>query len=177
MSVSGTTIADLAVLGVVQRNSVQADHIRAAVKGMFPDQWLPTAGVVNAAVERAVSAGHLSIRQLESLGTTIETTDAGRAQFQALLLTDPGEAMQFCFLDLADAGTAKKVLNRIRRRTKQRLTALRRRTQKCPHAGRYASLWISMETRRLETSAQLINLVCSDVEHDVQNPVPVGSVS
>ena len=187
MSVSGTTIADLAVLGVVQRNSVQADHIRAAVKGMFPDQWLPTAGVVNAAVERAVSAGHLSIRQLESLGTTIETTDLGRAQFQALLLTDPGdalspalralEAMQFCFLDLADAGTAKKVLNRIRRRTKQRLTALRRRTQKCPHAGRYASLWISMETRRLETSAQLINLVCSDVEHEVQNPVPVGSIS
>ena len=84
MSVSGTTIADLAVLGVVQRNSVQPDHIRAAVKGMFPDQWLPTAGVVNAAVERAVSAGHLSIRQLESLGTTIETTDSGRAQFQAL---------------------------------------------------------------------------------------------
>mgnify|MGYP001391300209 FL=1 len=187
MNISGTTIADLAVLGVVQRSSVQPDHIRSAVKGMFPDEWLPTAGVVDAAVERAVSAGHLTIRQSGSLETTIGTTDAGRAQFRALLLTDPGdalspavralEAMQFCFLDLADTRTARKVLNRIRRRTKQRLAALRRRTQQCPHAGRYASLWISMETRRLETSAQLINLVCSDVEHEVQNSASTGSVS
>ena len=187
MSASGTTIADLAVLGVVQRTSVQPDRIRSAVKGLFPDQWLPTAGVVDAAVERAVSAGHLSICHPGSQETTISTTDAGRAQFQALLLTDPGdalspavrtlEAMQFCFLDLTDASTTRKVLNRIRRRTKQRLTALRQRTQKCPHAGRYASLWISMETRRLETSAQLINLVCSDVEHEVQDAASTGAIS
>ena len=184
---SGTTIADLAVLGVVQRTSVQPDHIRSAVKGMFPDQWQPTAGVVNATVERAVSAGYLSICHLGSGKTTIGTTDSGRAQLRALLLTDPGdalspsvralEAMQFCFLDLADASTARKVLNRIRRRTKQRLAALRQRTQQCPHEGRYASLWISMETRRLETSAQLINLVCSDVEHEVQNAATAGSAS
>ena len=187
MSASGTTIADLAVLGVVQRTSVQPDRIRSAVKGLFPDQWQPTAGVVDAAVERAVSAGHLSICHPGSQETTIGTTDAGRAQFRALLLTDPGdalspavrtlEAMQFCFLDLADANTTRKVLNRIRRRTKQRLTALRQRTQKCPHAGRYASLWISMETRRLETSAQLINLVCSDVEHEVQDAASTGAIS
>ena len=187
MNVSVTTIADLAVLGVVQRSSVQPDHIRSAVKGMFPDEWLPTASVVDAAVERAVSVGHLSIRHSGSLEITIDTTDAGRAQFRALLLTDPGdalspavralEAMQFCFLDLADTRTAGKVLNRIRRRTKQRLMALRRRTQQCPHAGRYASLWISMETRRLETSAQLINLVCSDVEHEARDPASTGSVS
>jgi hypothetical protein len=187
MNASGTTIADLAVLGVVQRTSVQPDRIRSAVKGLFPDQWQPTAGVVDAAVERAVSAGHLSICHPGSQETTISTTDTGRAQFQALLLTDPGdalspavrtlEAMQFCFLDLADANTTRKVLNRIRRRTKQRLTALRQRTQKCPHAGRYASLWVSMETRRLETSAQLINLVCSDVEHEIQDAAATGAIS
>ena len=187
MSASGTTIADLAVLGVVQRSSVQLDHIRSAVKGMFPDQWLPTAGVVDAAVERALSAGHLLVRQSGSLETTIGTTDAGRAQFRALLLTDPGdalspavralEAMQFCFLDLADASTARRVLNRIRRQTRQRLAALRQRSQQCPHAGRYASLWISMETRRLETSAQLINLVRSDVELETQDATSTSSVS
>ena len=187
MSASGTTIADLAVLGTVQRNSIQPDHIRSAIKGMFPDQWLPTAGVVDAAVERAISAGHLSIRDPESVETTIGTTDAGRAQFRALLLADPGdafspavralEAMQFCFLDLADASTARKVLNRIRRQTRQRLAALRQRSQQCPHAGRFASLWISMETRRLETSAQLINLVCYDVEHETRNATSTSSVS
>ncbi len=187
MSASGTIISDLAVLGTVQRTSIRPDHIRSAIKGMFPDQWLPTAGVIDAAVERAVSAGHLSIRNPKSLETTIGTTDAGRAQFRTLLLTDPGdvlspavralEAMQFCFLDLADAGTARKVLSRIRRQMKRRLTALRQRTQQCPHAGRYANLWISMETRRLETSAQLINLVCSDVEHEVRDAVSPGSTS
>ena len=186
MIASGTTIADLAVLGVVQRSSVQPKHICSAVKGMFPDRWLPTAGVVDAAVERAVLAGHLAVYHPRLQDTKISTTAAGCRSFQALLLTDPGdtlspavqalEAMQFCFLDLADASTAKKVLVRIRRRTKQRLKALRQRAQQCPHAGRYASLWISMETRRLETSAQLINLVCSDVEHEVQDAASTGTI-
>ena len=187
VSASGTLIADLAVLGTVQRNSIQPDHIRSAIKGMFPDQWLPTTGVVDADVERAVLAGHLLIYYPGSQETMIGTTDAGRAQFRSLLLTDPGdalspsvralEAMQFCFLDLTDASTTRKVLNRIRRRTKQRLTALRQRTLKCPHAGRYTSLWISMETRRLETSAQLINLICSDVEYEVQDAASTGAIS
>lgn len=162
----GTIIADLAVLGTVQRGPATADRLPAVAKSLVPEYWQPTAAVIEAAIGRNMAAGALRADGALAL------TEAGRVRFSALILSDTGslacpaalalEALQFCFLDCADADTAARALARLAVRLEHRLTDLEIRCRQCPHRGRYAALWMEFEQRRLKEMARLLAAVSCD---------------
>jgi len=171
-SMPGSTIADLAVLGISQTGPIAPQRLVVVAKTLVPDLWNPTAGVIDAAICRNLSASHLVIEDANFGGEDLELTIRGSEKLRGLLLHDPGhaaspathatEAIQFCFLDAADPETAELVLVRMQTRLHQRLSELRQRCRRCPHNGRYVNLWMGMEQRRLEAAAQMLAVVTSN---------------
>mgnify|MGYP004257317405 CR=1 FL=1 len=107
-----------------------------------------------------------------------QITELGKKRLHNLVLKDPGEGssskllawefLQFCFLDFIDCDTARTVLFRTRSRLQQRLSNFRQRSELCPHTGRFTNLWLSIETDRLETSLKSLNLICEEIDDELQ---------
>ena len=72
------------------------------------------------------------------------------------------------FLDFIDCDAARTVLFRARSRLQQRLSNFRQRSEKCPHTGRFTNLWLTIETDRLENSLKSLNLICQEIDDELQ---------
>jgi hypothetical protein len=165
-------LTDLAVLGIAHQGPITINQITAVAKSLVPELWSPTSGVIDAAVQRNCQTGHLSKEKKEAKFPLLKLTETGHAQIQSLLLCDPGvlvspatqavEAIQFCLLDAASRPTAELVLTRLQNRQKKRLADLRNRCRNCPHDGKYTSLWMGMEQRRLAAVEQMLTMVSID---------------
>jgi hypothetical protein len=168
MRLPETVIVELAVLGVCHNQSLFLRKIITITKNIMPEIWNPTADVVMSAIERCIKTGHLTMDDPTAIPSPmIKITKAGKQQLKNLLLNDTGyikstsgvalETMQMCLLDLVNSDIAESVLVRIRERLKNQLSDFRQRSKKCLHVGQYTNLWFLIETRRLETSVQLLD--------------------
>ena len=165
----GGTIVHLAVLGVVHTRDTGPTQISKIAKSLVPDLWCPTTDVIMVAIQRCLDRAHFIEGPLE----IVSITDAGRRYLRELLLHNPGdpispetlalEALQFCFLDTADSEIAQRVLERLHRRTRRRLEEFENRCRQCAHSGRFTTIWMGMETRRLETAARMLALACDGI--------------
>ena len=165
----GGTIVHLAVLGVVHTRDTDPTQISKIAKSLVPDLWCPTTDVIMVAIQRCLDRAHFIEGPLE----IVSITDAGRRYLRELLLHNPGdpispetlalEALQFCFLDTADSEIAQRVLERLHRRTRRRLEEFENRCRQCAHSGRFTTIWMGMETRRLETAARMLALACDGI--------------
>ena len=178
MFLSANDIGEFSVLGICYKHPLHFDKIIAAAKNLMPELWSPTAEVVDTSVYRCVSAGCLTLNKNEALSDFVQITALGKERLHSLVLRDPGEELtskllaweflQFCFLDFIDCDTARTVLFRTRSRLQQRLSNFRQRSKLCPHTGRFTNLWLSIETNRLETSLNSLNIICEEIDDELQ---------
>ena len=172
---SGNTIADLVVLGIIYRSSVAQERLPGIARSIVPDLWSPTSDVIGGAVLRNLESGFLILSS--SLPSTLALTETGGQQFQKLMAFEANknedrlsyalEAIQFCFLDGAPRSTAKTVLEHQHARISARLIELQERCQRCPYDGHYTRLWMGMERRRLEVKAEFIAIACRECSNDL----------
>ena len=178
MIFSANDIGEFSVLGICYNHPLHFEKIISAAKNLMPELWSPTAEVVDTSVYRCVSAGYLTLKKNQSLSDFVQITELGKKRLHNLVLKDPGECssskllawefLQFCFLDFIDCDTARTVLFRTRSRLQQRLSNFRQRSELCPHTGRFTNLWLSIETDRLETSLKSLNLICEEIDDELQ---------
>ena len=178
MLFSANDIGEFSVLGICYNNPLHFEKIVIAAKNLMPELWSPTAEVVDTSVYRCVSAGYLTLNKNQAVSESVQITALGKQRLHSLVLRDPGEELssklfaweflQFCFLDFIDCDTARTVLFRTRTRLQQRLSDFRQRSELCPHMGRFTNLWFSIETNRLETSLDTLNLICKEIDDELQ---------
>ena len=179
MKFSANDIGEFSVLGITYNQPLHFEKIISAAKNLMPELWSPTAEVVDTSVYRCVSAGYLILKKdNKSISNFVQITELGKKRLHSLVLRDPGEGMsskllaweflQFCFLDFIDFDTARTVLLRTRSRLQQRLSNFRQRSELCPHTGRFTNLWLSIETDRLENSLKSLNLICKEIDDELQ---------
>ncbi len=133
----GTTIADLAVLGITQREARTADRILLNAKALSPEFWQPGVSVIEVAIERNLEAGRIERRKHPVGPDRFSLTPTGAGYLDGLLRYDPAgplspailalEAAQLCFLDAAGVGTKYAVLGRLQASQKRKVTDLTRR--------------------------------------------------
>ena len=175
---SANDIGEFSVLGICYNNPLHFEKIIIAAKNLMPELWSPTAEVVDTSVYRCVSAGYLTLNKKQAISESVQITALGKQRLNSLVLRDPGEALssklfaweflQFCFLDFIDCDTARTVLFRTRTRLQQRLSNFRQRSELCPHTGRFTNLWFSIETNRLESSLNTLNLICEEIDDELR---------
>ncbi len=177
---SGTMIADLAVLGIAHQHPLPVDRIAVIAKALVPDLWQPTRDVIAASGQRNLKAHFLNRNCQNSKADELVLTDAGSNQVIKLLRHDTGDhtqpstlvldALQFCFLDFADTATKISVLNRHTARLERRLAQFEDRCRKCPHQGRFSRMWMAAERSRFECMARLLEDVSAEpAESHVNN--------
>ena len=169
---TGRGMMDMALLGISQQGPIAITNIVQALQSLIPELWYPTVNVIEGAIKRNVAELNLRIVELHSTDEALILTQKGEEQLEFLLKSDPGDlegvtpavadALQFCFLDTANAKTAEYVLRRLKDRADRRLAEFAGRSQRCPSKGRFTRLWIGMEQRRLEAVSQLIGLINRD---------------
>ena len=162
-------IADLVVLGICQKSPTSPEGLIQIAKSLIPDLWQPTGGVLLSAIQRNLTASYLDFIDTELLSNVLKLTPAGSEQVRTLLLADPGnettsttltaDAIQFFFLDNADAETADQVLKRLRLKVGRRISEFKKRSNKYPSQGRFTGMWANMEKCRLEGMAQMLENV------------------
>ena len=170
---TGNILADLAVLGISQQHPITVIRVSLVAKTLVPDLWQPTVTVIEEAIYRNLDAGYLKVivspvDNTESVALTISGAD----RISSLLLHDTGslasaatlalEAVQFCFLDLANHDTTTRVLTNLRVKLRQRLAQFESRCQRCPHGGRFTRLWMTNEQNRMENMARLLAEVSNE---------------
>jgi hypothetical protein len=178
MFFSANDIGEFSVLGICYKHPLHFEKVITAAKNLMPELWSPTAEVVDTSVYRCVSAGYLTLNKNEAFSDFVQITAQGKKRLHSLVLRDPGEELtsklfaweflQFCFLDFIDCDTARTVLFRTRSRLQQRLSNFRQRSELCPHTGRFTNLWLSIETNRLETSLNSLNIICEEIDDELQ---------
>ena len=178
MLLSANDIGEFSVLGICYSHPLHFEKIITVAKNLMPELWSPTADVVDTSVYRCVSAGYLKLNKIQTFSQSVQITALGKDRLHNLVLRDPGdesgsklhawEFLQFCFLDFIDCDTAKTVLFSLRSRLQERLSNFRQRSESCPHTGRYIKLWLSIETNRLETSLNTLNLICKEIDDELQ---------
>ncbi len=179
MIYTANDIGEFSVLGICYNNPLHFEQIVSAAKNLMPEQWSPTAEVVDASIDRCVDVGYLSLKENnQSFSKFVQITEFGKKRLRSLVLKDPGEEissrlpawefLQFCFLDFIDCDAARTVLFRARSRLQQRLSNFRQRSEKCPHTGRFTNLWLTIETDRLENSLKSLNLICQEIDDELQ---------
>lgn len=178
MLLSANDIGEFSILGICYSKPLQFNKIITVAKNLMPEFWSPTADVVHTFVYRCISAGYLKLNQTQAHSEFVQITAFGKERLHNLVLKDPGdesssklyawEFLQFCFLDFIDCDTAKNVLFGLRSRLQERLSNFRQRSELCPHTGRYTNLCLSIETSRLETSLNRINLICEEIDDEHQ---------
>ena len=171
---TAASIADLAVLGIASEGPIEPDKIATIAKALAPEHWQPTADVISAVVERNLKEDLLRRTGNHVYDEHVTVTAKGVDAIRTLLLCPPedlaslafpaAEAIQFCFLDSADARTAKMVLERFQSKLKKRLTSNAQRNGRSPHKGRYKNFWINMEQRRLESMVQFLAIVSNETD-------------
>ena len=178
MLLSANDIGEFSILGICYSKPLHFDKIITVAKNLMPEFWSPTADVVDTCVYRCVNAGYLKLNKTNALSDFVQITALGKKRLHNLVLRNPSdecssklyawEFLQFCFLDFIDYDTAKTVLFNLRSRLQERLSNFRQRSELCPHTGRYTNLWLSIETSRLETSLNSINLICEEIDDELQ---------
>jgi hypothetical protein len=172
LTMSGTAIADLTVLGITYSRPIRVDRIISIAKSLVPEFWQPTTEVIEAACRRNILNGCLSRNAPENAAAQLTLTAPGIRRVADLLTHDPGEltqpstlamdAVQFCFLDFADSETKISVLSRHTQRLNQRLAQFEDRCRQCPHQGHFTRMWMDVERSRLDCMAQLLARISSE---------------
>lgn len=182
------TIADLAVLGILHNGPMSVDRLAPVLKALMPEFWQPTHEVIEVTVFRNLDCGYLQQTIYGKEKNCLTVTPTGAERIRVLLRADPGshissaalatEAIQFCFLDIADRNTVAAVLQRLMLRFDKRRASLEDRYRRCPYHGRYKNLWIGMELRRLERMIDDLSAISANPAVDFINtrittgPVP-----
>lgn len=168
----GTSISDLAVLGIASEGPVEPKQIVVIAKALSPELWQPTACVIDTAIEKNLYAGLLRRTGNRLMDKHLIVSAEGIETICALLLRPPetlapsatlaAEAIQFCFLDAADTQTAAKVLVRFQAKLNERLAAFERRSTQDPYNGKYSNYWVGMEQQRLAAMVQFVASIFND---------------
>lgn len=174
---TSTVIADLAVLGCVRENPATLPFVIENARNLTPDLWSPTVDVIEAAVERGLTAGNLKLAGDQGRKEFLYITESGVEYIQHLLMFDPKsldsplvqaiELVQLSYLDLANADTIDCVLGRLQVRAHQRILRFKARSQQKSRMGRFARLWMMLEQRRGESMADVISLILRS-----ESPIP-----
>ena len=169
---TGSSIADLAVLGIACEGPIEPDRIAAIAKALVPEFWQPTACVISAAIARNLAEGTLWRTGNHDTDQHLAISNAGVEHIRTLLLSPTDgvspsarlafEGMKFCFLDAADKETAAAVARRYRAALEERLTAHMQRSARCPYGGRYTNTWMRMEQRRLESMIAVLSSAAAE---------------
>ena len=159
-------LSDLVVLALAAKRHTTIGQIVNVAKSLIPEFWSPTAEVIEAAVDRNLTAGYLASQLHDRSEAQIFLTHTGRQQFSNLLLLAPSmqfpgrvsawTTVQLCCLDLADGKTVAVALERLLARISENIRAVRDRSEKCPHSGRFTRAWFELEQHRLEMMARVI---------------------
>lgn len=159
-------LSDLVVLALAVKRHTTVRQIVSVAKSLIPEFWSPTAEVIESAIDRNLTAGCLAPELLGRSDVQICLTPKGKQKFTELLLLAPSiqfpgrvsawTTVQLCCLDLADGKTVAIALERLLARISDNIRAVRHRSEKCPHSGRFTRAWFEMEQHRLETMARVI---------------------
>ena len=159
-------LSDLVVLALAAKRHTTVRQIVSVAKSLIPEFWSPTAEVIEASIDRNLTAGYLAPELVDRSVTQICLTDTGRQKFTELLILAPSmqfpgrvsawTTLQLCCLDLADGETVAIALEHLLERISENIRAVQDRSKKCPHSGRFTRAWFEMEQHRLETMARLI---------------------